>query len=65
MKKNYNSPQVTVSVVAVAQMIASSPQGISVKNGSTTNASTTDEVLSNERNGYEDDEKNGWSDGLW
>ena len=64
MKKNYNSPKVTISVVSVAQMIASSPAGISVKNGST-KASSSCEVLSNERNGYEDDEQKGWSDGLW
>ena len=63
MKKNYNSPKVTVSVVAVAQMIASSPaQGNKIMSGS---ASTSYDVLSNERNGYEDDEQKGWSDGLW
>ncbi len=63
MKKNYNSPKVTVSVVAVAQIIASSPQGTSVKSGSSANKNY--DVLSNERNGYEDDEQKGWSDGLW
>jgi len=63
MKKNYNSPKVTISVVSVAQMIASSPAGISVKNGST-KASSSNDVLSRERDDYENDDK-GWSDGLW
>ena len=62
MKKNYNSPKVTVSVVAVAQMIATSAKGTTMKSG---NASKSYDVLSNERNGYEDDEQKGWSDGLW
>jgi hypothetical protein len=62
MKKIYNSPEVLITLVSVTKVIAASPLGKDVFDSS---ASTEWATLTNDRNEYEGEDHNGWSDGLW